>query len=58
MTALPTFPLPFRSYHQVATTPPRSLRELQMMRLSALIRAKPDWFVKMHDAEIVARWTR
>lgn len=38
--------------------PPRVLRELQMMRLSARIRAKSQWFVKMTDADIVARWTR
>jgi hypothetical protein len=36
----------------------RTLRELEMMRLSALIRAKPEWHLKMNDADIVARWTR
>lgn len=29
-----------------------------MMRMSALIRAKPAWQVKMNDPDIVARWTR
>lgn len=34
------------------------LRELQMMECSAHIRAKPGWFDKMNDADIVAKWTR
>ncbi|WP_345528892.1 DUF4246 domain-containing protein [Streptomyces showdoensis] len=38
-------------------TPPRTLRELEMMRCSAHIRAKADWFDKRNDAGIVARWT-
>lgn len=29
-----------------------------MMQCSAHIRAKPEWFDKMHDADIVARWTQ
>jgi hypothetical protein len=29
-----------------------------MTELSALIRAKPRWFEKMHDAGIVAHWRR
>ena len=29
-----------------------------MMRMSAVIRAKPEWYVKMRDADIVARWMR
>ncbi|MBB4961763.1 DUF4246 domain-containing protein [Micromonospora polyrhachis] len=58
MTDLSAFPLPFLAYHRVPVAPPRTLRELQMMRLSAHIRAKPQWFVKMNDADIVARWTR
>lgn len=29
-----------------------------MMQMSALIRAKPEWHVKMNDPDIVARWTR
>ncbi|MDQ0964454.1 hypothetical protein QFZ66_008332 [Streptomyces sp. B4I13] len=29
-----------------------------MMRCSALIRAKPEWFNKLNDAGIVARWTQ
>lgn len=28
------------------------------MRCSAHIREKPEWFLKMNDAEIVAKWTR
>ncbi|MGW0435787.1 DUF4246 domain-containing protein [Micromonospora sp. NPDC003197] len=58
MTKLPAFPLPFASYPSTPAVEPRTLRELQMMQLSAHIRAKPQWFVKMHDADIVARWTR
>lgn len=52
------FPLPFAKEHKVSVTPIRTLRELAMMRMSALIRAKPDWHLKMNDAGIVARWTR
>ncbi len=37
---------------------PRTLRELEMMRCSAHLRAKPGWFDKRTDADIVARWTR
>ncbi|WP_460807529.1 DUF4246 domain-containing protein [Micromonospora zhanjiangensis] len=44
--------------HKMPVAAPRTLRELEMMRLSAEIRAKPQWFVKMNDADIVARWTR
>ena len=29
-----------------------------MMQLSAVIRAKPAWQVKMNDADVVAKWTR
>jgi hypothetical protein len=52
------FPLPFHVGRKVSVTPVRTLRELAMMQLSALIRAKPAWHVKMNDAEIVAKWTQ
>ncbi|BCL18290.1 hypothetical protein GCM10017668_01330 [Streptomyces tuirus] len=29
-----------------------------MMQCSAHVRAKPEWFDKMHHADIVARWTQ
>ncbi|MEU0169578.1 DUF4246 domain-containing protein [Streptomyces iakyrus] len=58
MTGLTAFPLPFHASQSISFTPPRTLRELQMMQCSAHIRAKPGWFDKMNDAEIVARWTR
>ncbi|MFI2632917.1 DUF4246 domain-containing protein [Streptomyces collinus] len=57
MTGLSAFPLPFHASQSISFTPPRTLRELQMMQCSAHIRAKPGWFDKMHDADIVARWT-
>jgi hypothetical protein len=56
LTELTAFPLPFSAHLHYGT--PRTLRELQMMRCSAHIRAKSEWFVKMHDAGIVARWTK
>ncbi|MER5480613.1 DUF4246 domain-containing protein [Streptomyces sp. NPDC002734] len=56
MTELSPFPLPFSAHHHYGT--PRTLRELQMMRCSAHIRSKPEWFVKRNDADVVARWTR
>ncbi|MGW3404823.1 DUF4246 domain-containing protein [Streptomyces zhihengii] len=58
MTALSAFPLPFRASRALSFASPRTLRELQMTECSAHIRAKPRWFDKMRDAEIVARWTR
>ncbi|MFE5792628.1 DUF4246 domain-containing protein [Streptomyces sp. NPDC056503] len=58
MTGLPAFPLPFHSSRTLPFTPPRTLREVEMTECSAHIRAKPGWFEKMNDADIVARWTR
>ncbi|MGW7458776.1 DUF4246 domain-containing protein [Streptomyces sp. NPDC054797] len=58
MTGLSAFPLPFHVSRSIAFATPRTLRELQMMQCSAHIRAKPGWFDKMNDADIVARWTR
>ncbi|MER5386298.1 DUF4246 domain-containing protein [Streptomyces sp. NPDC002688] len=56
MTGLPAFPLPFHASRSISFATPRTLRELQMLQCSAHIRAKPAWFDKMNDAEIVARW--
>ncbi|CAM5287012.1 hypothetical protein STENM223S_08682 [Streptomyces tendae] len=58
LTGLSAFPLPFHASRSIAFATPRTLRELQMMRCSAHLRAKPGWFEKMNDPEIVARWTR
>ncbi|WP_406364756.1 DUF4246 domain-containing protein [Streptomyces sp. NBC_00645] len=58
MTGLPAFPLPFEASRSISFATPRTLRELQMLECSAHIRAKPAWFDKMNDAEIVARWMR
>ncbi|MET9901213.1 DUF4246 domain-containing protein [Streptomyces sp. NPDC006446] len=58
MTGLPAFPLPFQASRSISFATPRTLRELQMLQCSAHIRAKPAWFDKMNDAEIVARWMR
>ncbi|MFF8092974.1 DUF4246 domain-containing protein [Streptomyces sp. NPDC016675] len=58
MTGLSAFPLPFHASRSIAFATPRTLRELQMMRCSSLIREKPGWFEKMHDADIVGRWSR
>ncbi|MGW0785413.1 DUF4246 domain-containing protein [Streptomyces sp. NPDC002913] len=58
MSDLSAFPLPFHASRSISFAPPRTLRELQMMRCSAHIRAKPGWWDKMNDAEIVARWTQ
>ncbi|MFJ6834310.1 DUF4246 domain-containing protein [Streptomyces sp. NPDC091209] len=57
MTELPAFPLPFQASRSISFATPRTLRELQMMQCSAHIRAKPAWFDKRNDADIVARWT-
>ncbi|MDX3310552.1 DUF4246 domain-containing protein [Streptomyces sp. NPDC054884] len=58
MTGLTAFPLPFRASRSLSYATPRTLRELEMMQCSSLIRAKPGWFDKMNDAGIVARWTQ
>ncbi|MDX3537061.1 DUF4246 domain-containing protein [Streptomyces sp. MB09-01] len=58
MTGLSAFPLPFQTSRSPAFATPRTLRELQMMQCSSHLRAKPAWFDKMNDADIVARWTR
>ncbi|MFJ8079444.1 DUF4246 domain-containing protein [Streptomyces sp. NPDC096205] len=58
MTGLSAFPLPFHASRSITYATPRTLREIQMMQCSAHIRAKPGWFDKMNDADIVARWTR
>ncbi|MGW2106015.1 DUF4246 domain-containing protein [Streptomyces sp. NPDC001948] len=58
MTDSSAFPLPFHSSWAISFAEPRTLRELQMMECSAHIRAKSEWFVKMNDAGIVAKWTQ
>ncbi|MGW9452118.1 DUF4246 domain-containing protein [Streptomyces sp. NPDC055632] len=58
MSGPSAFPLPFQSSRSMASATPRTLRELQMIECSAHIREKPDWSEKMHDPEIVGRWTR
>ncbi|MFF1508683.1 DUF4246 domain-containing protein [Streptomyces sp. NPDC058326] len=58
MTGLSAFPLPFYASRSLSFAKPRTLRELDMMQCSSDIRAKPGWFDKMNDADIVARWTK
>ncbi|MFF4098850.1 DUF4246 domain-containing protein [Streptomyces sp. NPDC001903] len=58
MTGLSAFPLPFHASRSISFATPRTLRELQMIQCSAHIRAKPGWFDKMKDADVVARWTQ
>ncbi|MFD3806927.1 DUF4246 domain-containing protein [Streptomyces sp. NPDC058619] len=58
MSALSAFPLPFHASRSISFATPRTLRELQMMQCSSHIRAKPGWFDKMNDADVVGRWTR
>ncbi|MGW0915405.1 DUF4246 domain-containing protein [Streptomyces sp. NPDC002784] len=58
MTGMPAFPLPFHASRSISFATPRTLRELEMIQCSAHIRAKPGWFDKMNDADIVARWTQ
>ncbi|MFI1170162.1 DUF4246 domain-containing protein [Streptomyces melanogenes] len=58
MSGLSAFPLPFHASRSLSFATPRTLRELQMMQCSSHIRAKPGWFDKMNDADVVARWTQ
>ncbi len=52
------FPLPFQASRSLSFATPRTLRELEVMQCSAHLRAKPGWFDKRNDADIVAKWTR
>ncbi|WP_030324589.1 DUF4246 domain-containing protein [Streptomyces flavochromogenes] len=58
MTGLSAFPLPFHASRSLSFATPRTLRELEMIECSSHIRAKPEWFDKMNDADIVSRWTK
>ncbi|MFI9209786.1 DUF4246 domain-containing protein [Streptomyces sp. NPDC053253] len=58
MSGPSAFPLPFHASGSMGFATPRTLREVEMMQCSAHLRAKPGWFDKMNDADIVARWTR
>ncbi|KAL1948432.1 hypothetical protein VTO73DRAFT_12507 [Trametes versicolor] len=48
----PEFPSPFVFNDR----DPITLVELRMRRFSGIIRAKPNWWEKVHDAELVAKW--
>ncbi|MFD5066343.1 DUF4246 domain-containing protein [Streptomyces sp. NPDC058369] len=58
LTGQTAFPLPFQASRSALYATPRTLRELEMITCSAHLRAKPGWFDKMNDPDIVARWTR
>ena len=58
MSDLSAFPLPFHAARSIGFAPPRTLRELEIIRCGAHLREKPGWFDKMHDAGIAARWAR
>lgn len=48
----PKFPSPFVFNNRT----PITLVELRMARFSGIIRAKPNWWEKVHDEELVAKW--
>ena len=50
------FPSALPSYAEDDKSPPLSLRELDCMLLSNLIREKPEWQRKIHDQTIVDKW--
>ena len=50
----PTFKSPFG----INDLPPISLVELRMRWLSGKVRSKPEWWRKVRDDEIVAKWRR
>ena len=52
MKTRPTFPAPYR----FNDFPPITLVEIRMRFYSGKIRAKPRWWEKVHDPEIVAKW--
>ncbi|BFO21085.1 hypothetical protein SHKM778_74730 [Streptomyces sp. KM77-8] len=58
MFDLSAFPLPFHAARSIGSAPPRTLRELEIIRCGAHLREKPGWFEKMNDAGIAARWAR
>ncbi|KAI0742038.1 hypothetical protein C8Q80DRAFT_1357212 [Daedaleopsis nitida] len=52
MSDPPEFKLPYE-FHPRA---PATLVELRMMKLSTMVRAKPRWWEKIHDDNLVAKW--
>ena len=46
----------FRSPFDFHVRTPLTLVELRMRQLSGRIRAKPNWWEKLHDGTIVAKW--
>lgn len=52
VSGTPEFPSPFVFNNR----DPITLVELRMRRFSGIIRAKPSWWEKVHDAELVAKW--
>ena len=49
---LPEFPTPFL----FNARDPITLVELRMRKFSGMIRSKPNWWEKVYDAELVAKW--
>ena len=52
----PSFPSPFPASSYGNGFQMKTLRELEMMQLSASIRRKEDWFIKMKNPDILAKW--
>ncbi len=55
---LEPFPHPFISGDYGTGSLPKTVVELNMMALSASIRSKPNWWEKIKDEKIVAKWTK
>jgi len=54
---MPTFPDLFLKKHYLLAQP-KTLRELEMLKLSATIRRRPDWFREITIPEKVAEWKK
>jgi hypothetical protein len=52
------FPHPFLTSQYGVGLVPKTRDELDIIHLSALIREKPDWHLKIHDPQIIAKWRK
>lgn len=53
-----SFPHPFYERDEEDGEPARTVSELEMCALSATLRSKPEWWKKVKDDDIVARWKK
>ena len=50
------YPTPFRVADYKSGEPPLTKLEMRLRALGSEIRAKPRWWLKVHDEALVAKW--